>query len=205
MSNQPQNTFQDGHPQLDDLHAYLDQELDKLAIDELENHLASCSTCQKQVDRLKTLTLRINSLPEIQMDKDFSTTIKNRIRDKQQVPRGITWTLLVEGVAAGVVLGLIIPAIQVSIWPPRLMKIQHELQAAINIFMTQIASNWIYWWTKTQFDFTQVFESLNPSIILPQGFPSPWILILVGVGAGLLTNFILLRSSFQFRNNGTNS
>ena len=196
--------FHDDHPNRDDLQAYLDQVLEQSANNVLEDHIKTCSSCQDDVRRLESLILRLETLPDIPISRDYSNSVKKIILEKRQAPRGLTWTLLVEGIAAGVVLGLIIPAIQASIWTPRLLEIQHELRAAINIFLTQIASNWIFWWAKIQLDFTQITRPLNQALILPWGLPSPWILILIGVGAGLLTNFILLRSSFQFRKNEIN-
>ena len=197
--------FHDDHPNHDDLQAYIDQVLEQPVNKIMEDHLKTCSACQDEIGRLESVILQLETLPEIPINRDYSTSVKKMIQGNKQVPRGLTWTLLIEGVAAGVVLGLIIPAIQASVWTPRFLEIQHEFRAAINIFLTQFASNWIFWWEKIQFDFTQISKSLNTSVILPWGLPSPWILIMVGVGAGILTNIILLRSSFQFRNNGTNS
>lgn len=204
MSFRQLNPFHDDHPNRDDLQAYLDQVLEQPANKVLEDHIETCSSCQDEIGRLESLIQRLETLPDIPINRDFSASVKELIKDNQQVPKGLTWTLLIEGVAAGVVLGLIIPAIQTSVWTPSFLEIQNGLQASINILLTQIASNWIFWWAKIQLDFTQILKSLNPTFILPWGLPSPWILILVGVGAGFLTNFILLRSSYQFRNNGTN-
>ncbi len=196
--------FRDGHPIRDDLQAYLDLELDQQVTLELENHLSSCTACQNEIRRLESLVTRLETLPDIPITNDYSGRILANIKEIQRVPTGLTWTLLVEGIAAGVVLGLLIPAIKSSVWTPRLLEIQLEVRAAINIFLTQVASSWILWWAKLQLDFTQIIKSLSSPISLTGSFPSSWILILVGAGAGLFTNLILLNSRFQYRKKESN-
>ena len=188
------------HPSPDELQAYLDGELELHASEKMTEHLKTCEACQSELSLLDSLIARLESLEELPLEKDLSLAILGKIQQRRQIPQGLTWTLLVEGIAAGVVIGLLIPVIRSTVWIPRLIDTQLEVRAAINIFMTQFASNWTFWWAQLQFDFSQIIGQISGPISLPKFWPSPWILVLAGVGVGLLGNFILLRNSIQARN-----
>jgi hypothetical protein len=188
------------HPSQDELQAYLDQELETHASQYIEEHLKICSSCQVELYQLNNLISRLESLEEFRINVDLSSSILAKIQDEEQVPLGLTWTLLVEGIAAGLVIGLLIPVIRSTVWIPKLIDTQSEVRAAINIFMTQLASNWVVWWAKLQLIISQILEGSKRPISLPDFWPSPWILILIGVGAGLFVNYFLLRNSIHIQN-----
>jgi len=50
-------------PELEDLSAYLDQQLSGKAKDELEAHLHSCETCRRRLEALKQMVTAIRALP----------------------------------------------------------------------------------------------------------------------------------------------
>ena len=188
------------HPSPDKLQAFLDGELEEQDSDLVSEHLKTCTSCQKELSRLDSLVTRLEALEEFTFEIDLSSKVLATIQHQDQVPRGLTWTLLAEGIAAGVVIGLLIPAIQSEFWIPRLIDAQGEVRAAVNIFLTQLASSWMFWWAQMQFDLSQMVGQISGQLTLPRIWPSPWILILAGAGAGLLLNFILLRNSIQARN-----
>jgi anti-sigma factor RsiW len=188
------------HPSLDELQAYLDQELEIHTSNHIGEHLKSCSTCQRELSRLESLVARLESLEEFNLEKDLSSTVLARIQQNEQVPLGLTWTLLAEGVAAGLVIGLLIPVIRSAALIPHLVDTQVQLWAAVNIFLTQLASNWMVWWAQLQLVSSQMLEEFSSPISLPEFWPSPWILMLAGGVAGLLGNFFLLRNNIQVRN-----
>jgi hypothetical protein len=188
------------HPAQDDLQAYLDGELDPITSEEVQDHLKTCSSCQSEMAWLESLIVRLESLGDVALERDLSPVILSNIQHQDKVPQGLTWTLIAEGIAAGVVLGLLIPAIRSTLWIPRLIDTQLELRAAINIFLTQLVSNWMVWWAQLQFSFSRVMTQFRGPLTLPEFWPSPWVLILMGAGAGLLVNFILLRNSYQITN-----
>ena len=188
------------HPSLDELQEYLDGELEVNASKRIAEHLKACTFCQEELSRFDSLVTRLESLEEFAYEEDLTSRVLAEIQQREQVPQGLTWTLLAEGIAAGVVIGLLVPAIRSTVWIPRLIDTQLEVRAAISIFMTQLASSWMFWWAQLQFDFSQMINEFSSPFSLPEIMPSPWILILAGIGAGLLGNFILLRNSFQARN-----
>jgi len=188
------------HPNQDTLQGYLDQVLDSKNSQFVEEHLDFCSACQEQIDCLEKLYLRLGTLPEISLNKDFSSGVMDMIQDQKQVSRGITWTLVIEAITAGIILGLIIPALKFSTWIPRLVNTQLEIRTELNIFLAQLFSQWTLWWAQIKFSFTHFTDPfqipLDPSRILP----SAWIWILLAAGLGLLINGLLLRINYSPRN-----
>ena len=189
------------HPSPDELQAYLDGELDQAAEQGFSDHLSSCSSCQEELARLESIIQRLEALPEFISEMDFSNEVLARIQETRRVSRGLTWTLVAEGIAAGAVLGFLIPAIRTAAWLPSLIVTRLEVQTGIRVFLTQMASNWVLWWAKLQFSLSHLLRSL----VLPKSFtgilPPVWILILVVAGGGLLVNFILLSSNPSVQNN----
>ena len=70
MDHNTLNPFQDQHPNLDKLQSYLDQTLDSMTSRLFAEHLASCPTCQAEVFRFESLYSRLETLPEISLEKD---------------------------------------------------------------------------------------------------------------------------------------
>ena len=202
MDHNTLNPFQDQHPNLDQLQSFLDQTLDSMTSRLFAEHLASCPTCQAEVFRFESLYSRLETLPEISLEKDLSSVVMDAIRDEKRLSRRITWTLVIEAVSAGVVLGLMIPALRAAVWIPRLMDTQIKIQAAINIFLTQVASSWILWWAKLQVNFTQLIKPLQTSGVPLSTLPAPWVWILLAVGLGILLNGLLLKDNFSTLNSG---
>ena len=123
MSKKQNLPFQEEHPSQEDLQAYYDRALDPIFFEAVEEHLKSCSYCQSEYAQLQHLAARLESLPEITLNQDLSPAILAKIQKGPEVPQELTWTLLAEGIAAGVVLGLMIPAIRTAVWIPRLIDI----------------------------------------------------------------------------------
>jgi len=189
-SNQP-------HPNRDTLQGYLDQILDPKNSQLVEEHLGSCSSCQEQIDSLEKLYLRLDTLVEISLNKDFSQGVMEMIQDQKQVSRGITWTLVIEAITAGIILGVILPALKFSTWIPRLVNTQLEIQIGLNIFLAQLFSQWMLWWAQLKFSFTQFTEPFQIPLDFSTILPTAWIWILLAAGLGLLINGLLLRINFS--------
>jgi hypothetical protein len=188
------------HPSPNELQAYLDGELEVRVSELVSEHLINCTSCQKELSRLDSLVTRLEALEEFTFEIDLSSRVLATIKHQDEVPRGLTWTLLAEGIAAGVVIGLLIPAIRSGFWIPRLIDAQGEVRAGVNIFLTQLASSWMFWWAQIQFDLSQMMNQISGQLTLSRIWPSPWILILSGAGVGLMLNFFLLRNSVEARN-----
>ena len=183
------------HITTDQLHAYLDQNLDQTKHQEIKIHLDRCPSCQEELSRLEIIFARLENLPPLELEKDLSLPVLAQLREETKLSLGITWTLVLEALGAGTVIGLLIPAIRAAAWLPFLADIQTEIQAAINIFLTQLASSWLVWWAGLQLNIEQSAKSIFSTGYFPSSEISPWILILAAGGIGLLANYILLRSN----------
>jgi hypothetical protein len=181
------------HIPIDQLQAYLDQSLDQDVYQEIESHLDQCSACRDQFSSLETVFTKLDNLPDIELEKDFSMSVITRLSEESKFSPGITWTLIMEALGAATVIGLLIPAIQAVSWLPQLIDTQTEIRAAINIFLTQLASSWLVWWTGLRLNFEQFTTSLISFDSLPVSGISPWILVLAAASIGILANYLLLR------------
>ncbi len=197
MGNLKTNPHKDQHPDQDTLQAYLDQALVPGSSRKVEEHLESCPACREEIAILERMFTRLESLPEIPLHKDFSPGILEMIRVQKQLSRGVTWTLVIEGIAAGTILGLIIPALKFTPWIPRLLNTQVEIQAGLNIFLAQLFSSWTLWWAQLKFSFNHLAAPLQVTLEIPAALPAPWIWILLAVGLGVLINGLLLKMSFS--------
>ena len=183
------------HIPTDKLLAYLDQDLDQAEYKEIELHLDQCLTCRDELSRLEGVFSRLENLPSLELEKALSTSVLAQLRDEKKISLGITWTLVLEAIGAGTVIGLLIPAFRAAAWLPQLVDTQTEIQAAVNIFLTQLASSWLVWWAGLRLSFKHATKSIFSAGYFPIGEFSPWILILAAAGIGLLANYILLRSN----------
>jgi anti-sigma factor RsiW len=181
------------HPHPDQLQAFFDQALDQESACSLQEHLELCLDCREELARLENLTARLESLPEFALERDFSLAVLSQLKENQMLSRRITWTLVLEALAAGAVIGALIPVIRVASWLPGLVSIRQELLAAVNIFLTQLASSWIVWWAQLQLNLKTALIPLLSQTNFPAALPSPWILILAAVSMGVLINYLLLR------------
>jgi len=182
------------HISTDQIQAYLDQGLDQTKHQEVENHLDQCPACREELSRLEIIFARLENLPALELEKDLSISVLAQLREETKLSLGITWTLVLEALGAGTVIGLLIPGIRAAAWLPVLADTQTEIQAAINIFLTQLASSWLVWWAGLLLNVEQTAKSIFSTGYFPSIEFSPWILILAAGGIGLLANYILLRS-----------
>jgi len=185
------------HPNQDTLQGYLDQVLDSKDSHLVKEHLDICPACREQIDSLDKLYLRLGSLPEISPNKEFYPGVKLMIQDQTQVSQGITWTLVIEAITTGIILGLIIPALKFSTWIPRLINTQLEIRTGLNIFLAQLFSQWMLWWAQIKFSFTHFSELFLIPIESSPTLPPTWIWILLAAGLGLLINGLLLRTNYS--------
>ena len=183
------------HISTNQIQAYLDQGLDQTEGQEVKTHLDQCPACREELSRLEIIFARLKNLPPLELEKDLSFAVLAQLREESKLSLGITWTLVLEALGAGTVIGLLIPAIRAAAWLPVLADTKTEIQAAINIFLTQLASNWLVWWAGLRMNIEQTANSFFSTIYFPSVGFSPWILILAAGGIGLLANYILLRSN----------
>jgi len=183
------------HLTTNQIQAILDQNLEIQESRYSQEHLESCTVCQEEVERQKSMITRLEKLPEISLNKDLSVEILSQIREQKHSLSGVTWTLVVEALAAGAVIGALIPVFQATSWLPGLIHTRQQALAAVNIFLTQLASTWIVWWAQLQLDLKGFINPLLTYTGLPSVLPSPWILIAAAGGIGILINYFLLRNN----------
>ena len=185
-------TDQNQHIKDHQLQAYLDGIMDTAEAVTIEAHLEICPTCRDEFAHLEGMAARLESLPEIPLSRDLSRLVVAQLKGEQALSPAITWTLLIEALAAGGVIAVLIPAFQAAGWLPRLLSTSLEIQAALNIFLTQLASNWLVWWAGLKLQLGQLLGTFNPLEGLRLGAFSPWILMGIDGGLFLSLNALLL-------------
>jgi len=180
------------HPDLDQFQALIDQVLDEPAALVIQDHLDGCPACREELARLDTLITRLENLPEFSLTKDLSSMVLVNLRKNKKVTSGLTRALVIESLAAGAVIGALIPAIQAAAWLPQVLNTPQEILVAVNIFLTQLASSWLVWWAQLQLNLKVFLDPTQIQFNLPAALPSPWILILAAGVLGIFANYFLL-------------
>ena len=192
---------QNQHIRDDQLQAFLDGALEPAAAKLVQAHLKVCPVCREDLASLEMVASRLDSLPELTLGKDFSQPIVETLKAQESLSPGVTWTLVAEALAAGVMISLLIPAFQAAGWLPRLLNTRLTLQAELNTFLAQLVNSWVVWWAELKLEFSQVIISLASLQTLSVGTLSPWILIgLAGTLMILLNAFLLGRQPQPDRN-----
>ena len=88
------------HITTDQLHAYLDQNLDQTKHQEIKIHLDRCPSCQEELSRLEIIFARLENLPPLELEKDLSLPVLAQLREETKLSLGITWTLVLEALGA---------------------------------------------------------------------------------------------------------
>ncbi len=194
-------TEKSAHLTEDQLQAYFDGALDPGAARNVQAHLASCPTCQEAFSRLESLAFQLENLPEFDLTRELAEPVISRLRVERSLSPGITWTLIIEALAAGTALGLLIPAIRSAGWLSGLLPSQQALQATLNIYLTQLASSWLVWWAGLRLQISHLSQGLLAEASQLPVPISPWILIAAAGGLGILINYLLLgRQTVSGRN-----
>ena len=183
------------HLSRDQIQSFLDQNQDRSDSDSLQRHLESCPACQEKFEKELDLVLTIEELPEIPLGKDLSSPILAELRKQNQTKRGVTWIIVAEDLAAGLIISALIPVFNFASWLPIVTSTRQEIMVSINIFLTQLASTWIYWWSELQLDIRGLLNPLQSQANSLIQLPSPWILILAAGCIGILVNYLLLRNN----------
>jgi hypothetical protein len=181
------------HLTIDQIQSYLDQEQDRNELEIFQKHLETCASCQEKVDNQINLITRLEELPELPLGNDLAANILDQLQKQKQIRKGIAWIIAIEALAAGAVISALIPAFNFSSWLPTFITTREEIIISINIFLTQLASTWIYWWSQLQLDFQGFLAPISSQANLTIQLPEPWILILAAGCLGILVNYLFLR------------
>lgn len=183
---------QNQHINDDQLQAYLDRALEPAAEKLVQAHVEKCPTCQQNLEILEMVALSLDNLPELPLGKDFSHPVVEILQAQEALSPAVTWTLVIEALAAGVVIGFLIPAFQAAGWLPRLLNTRLTLQAELNAFLAQLVNTWMVWWAGLKLELSLAVTSLAPLETLTWGTFSPWIIIgLTGALIVLINTFLL--------------
>ena len=174
------------------LQAYLDGELEPSLVNTIQSHLETCSDCREELAHLQSLQTQLEILPDINLSRDLSKGVISQIKDERSLSPAITWTILVEAVAVGAVIGALIPVFKAAGWLPSLLETRLELQAGLNVFLAQLASSWLVWWAELKLQFDQLLTSIQSLESFSLGGFSPWWIIAAAGGLLFTFNALLL-------------
>ena len=92
------------------LEAYLDGELDRASVDELESHLATCATCRAELASLEELRGALRSLPKHRAPADLRTRLAavgelSAVEGARHASPENTWWRMAAAVLLGIAIG----------------------------------------------------------------------------------------------------
>ena len=182
------------HIELEQLQAFLDQELSPDEIKLVDRHLAACPDCEREVKRLRDLFQQIESLSDVRMERDLLPAVLDSIRPRK-APSMILGVLpWIQVTTTMVLLWLLWPTIQgkllqlsaslnswsISIW----IEQQAELIRAMSADFAIRASAWIEGY----------LAGLEP-VAFSWSASAWWLALVVGFAVWLVGNGYLLRNA----------
>lgn len=93
------------------LNEYLDAALSASALAMADAHLAGCGPCADRLEALRGLFATIETLPELTLERDLSAGVVAAVGGRPVLPRPVRVGLLVQGLAAFVLLVMAWPAL----------------------------------------------------------------------------------------------
>ncbi len=187
------------HPDSDLLQAFLDQSLASGEYEAMENHVASCPSCSQQLMRLKMVGDQLALLPEIPLGKDFSGAIIRQLESEKQLSQGLTWTMVLQAVTAGVILGLVLPVLRFSFSLPGLVLERPDLITEWKIWMASLAGEWIQVWAAIQGSVLQAWSALSSGSSAAESTAALWGLIVLSGLLSFTVNRLLLKNNHDLR------
>jgi anti-sigma factor RsiW len=182
------------HVELEQLQAYLDQELGADEIRFVDRHLAACPDCEREIDQLRDLYQQIESLSDVRLERDLVPAVLDSVRPRK-VPSGVLDLLpWLQAAATMVLLWFLWPTIQgkllqmnasmsswsISIW----VEQQAEMIRAVSTDFVSRASVWI----------EGLLGGLEP-VAFTWTASSWWLALVVGFAVWLFGNGFLLRNA----------
>ena len=163
---------------------YLDEATTEHAV--IESHLDSCDECAARLSTLQNLFTELDSLPELELTRDFAAPFTLRPSLPAQLPKFLTLTAVLQ---AAVTLATLIVAVPfVSALLPQI-----ELPSFTKLFF-QIQSQWTVWLDQLSTLALPTFQPIN----LPTFERSSLLFTLAGVSIlWILGNGLLLRNQMK--------
>jgi ABC-type dipeptide/oligopeptide/nickel transport system permease component len=181
------------HPGTNALQSYLDRTLDPAQRAQIQGHLDRCPGCREQLMRLERLYTRLEGLPELPLQRDFSRAVLEEIESEKRVSLQLTWTAVLQAVIAGIVLGLALPFLRGMSWLSQLSGFQPDMGSLLSLFLSRLAADWLGWWLDLQETVRGFLVPLTagPPASLTADQLWPWMLFVVL--AAIAANSLLLR------------
>ncbi len=79
------------HECINQLSAYLDNMLTQEERQEVEQHLAGCSSCQEELEILEAIVHQVNGLKDMPVPTSLHEEIMRRIQEEQNMPQKMVW------------------------------------------------------------------------------------------------------------------
>ena len=166
------------------LNEYLDEATTERV--QIEAHLSSCDECAARLSTLQNLFIELDSLPELELTRDFAAPFTLRPILPAQLPKFLTLTAFLQAAVALAALIIAIPfvsALLPQIEPPSFTKIFFQIQ-----------SQWTVWLDQLSTLALPTFQPIN----LPTFEMSSLLFTLAGVSVlWILGNGLLLRNQMK--------
>ncbi len=168
----------------DQLNEYLDEVTTERAV--IKSHLDSCDECAARLSTLQNVFTELNSLPELELTRDFAAPFTIRPSLPAQLPKFLTLTAVLQAAVALAALIIAIPFVS-ALLP------QIEPPSFTNLFF-QIQSQWTVWLDQLSTLALPTFQLIN----LPTFEMSSLLITLAGVSVlWILGNGLLLRNQMK--------
>ena len=166
------------------LNEFLDEVTSERSV--IESHLDSCDECAARLFTLQNLFTELDSLPELELTRDFAARFSPRPSLPAQLPKFLTLTAILQTAVALVALIIAIPfvsALLPQIEPPSFTKLFFQIQ-----------SQWTVWLDQLSTLALPTFQPIN----LPTFEMSSLLFALAGVSVlWILGNGLLLRNQIK--------
>jgi anti-sigma factor RsiW len=121
------------------LNEYLDRETNESA--QIELHLSTCEECSARLAALQDLFSEIESLPEMELSRDFAAGFLPLRSQPAKLPRSFTWTLILQAALAIVAIIIAAPFVMQFV---SLYKLSLSVPSLVDVFV-QLQVQWAAW------------------------------------------------------------
>jgi anti-sigma factor RsiW len=130
------------------LNEYLDSALAPARREDVERHLAACRECALRLERIRGLFVRLDSLPDLPLERDLSPGVLTRIRSdpSRPAPRARAWRLgllfAAQALLALLLLALGVPFVVRWLQLPDLAQVSADLASTWSGLTTSALEEW---------------------------------------------------------------
>ncbi|MFP3854928.1 MAG: anti-sigma factor family protein [Anaerolineales bacterium] len=181
----------------EEFYEYLDGELVEMDARRLRVHIKECAQCRQQLAQAEQLFARVESLPELALERDLAPEILQEIEAQEGMSRSLPWWIAAEALAALAVL------VGWLIGQPSLSPGLRQAAEALNLFLLWNQWAWpqrtdlLQWFTALPDQVAELFLRMDPSRLWKLDLALPWaVIITVLIVLWLLGNSLLLADQY---------